>query len=135
VIVVDTCVLIDVLDADAQWAEWSRDQLDRWSSRGPLIINPVIYAELSVGSESMESVDRVLAEAELDFREIPRDALFLAGKAFQLYRHRGGTRSGVLSDFFIGAHAAVLGVPVLTRDLGRYRGYFRRLKLVVPSAS
>lgn len=121
-IVVDTCVLLDVLDDDAQWSDWSRDQLDVWSVRGPLIINPVVYAELSIRSERIEGVDRIIERAGLDYREILHDALFLAGKAWQLYRRRGGTRSGVLSDFFIGAHAAILKVPILTRDVGRYRG-------------
>ena len=131
-IVVDTCVLVDVIDADPNWAEWSREQLDVWSSRGPLIINAVVYAELSVGFPTIEATDRIVERAGLDLREIPRDALFLAAKACQLYRQRGGTRTGVLSDFFIGAHAAVLRVPVLTRDVARYESTFRDLKLVAP---
>lgn len=110
-IVVDTCVLVDVLDDDAEWSDWSREQLDVWSSRGPLIINPVIYAELSIGFETIDAVDRIIERAGLDFREIPHAALFLAGKASQLYRRRGGRRTGVLSDFFIGAHAALLKSP------------------------
>lgn len=131
-IVVDTCVLVDVIDADPNWAEWSRKQLDVWSSRGPLIINAVVYAELSVGFDTIEATDRIVERAGLDLREIPRGALFLAAKACQLYRQRGGTRAGVLSDFFIGAHAAVLRVPVLTRYVARYERYFRDLKLVTP---
>lgn len=133
-IVVDTCVLVDVLDDDAEWSDWSREQLDVWSSRGPLIINPVIYAELSIGFERVDAVDRIIERAGLDFREIPHAALFLAGKASQLYRRRGGRRTGVLSDFFIGAHAALLKVPVLTRDVVRYRGYFRNLDVIAPKA-
>jgi predicted nucleic acid-binding protein len=132
-IVVDTCVLIDVVDGDPRWADWSRAQLDLWSSRGSLIINPVVYAELSVGYASIDAVDRIVERAGLDLRELPRHALFLAGKAYALYRQRGGLRVGVLSDFFIGAHAAVLGLPVLTRDVMRYQGYFRNLKVVAPN--
>ncbi len=131
-IVVDTCVLVDVIDGDPHWAGWSREQLDAWALRGPLVINPVIYAELSAGFDSIEKLDDVVARAQLDFRELPRDALYLAGKAHRLYRTRGGIRPGVLSDFFIGAHAAVLGVPILTRDVSRYQHYFRNLKLVAP---
>ncbi len=131
-IVVDTCVLIDVIDADPTWADWSRTQLDVWASRGPLVINAIVYAELSIGFDSVEAVDDIVKRAALDLREMPRDAAFLAAKAWQLYRKRGGVRAGMLSDFFIGAHAAVLGAPVLTRDVGRYRSYFHGLRLVTP---
>jgi predicted nucleic acid-binding protein len=133
-IVVDTCVLVDVIDADPVWSAWSQQQLDVWSARGALIVNPVIYAELSMGFDTIEATDQLVERAGLDFRVIPRDALFLAGKAYALYRRRGGTRTGVLGDFFIGAHAAVLGVPVLTRDVARYASCFRGLELVTPGA-
>lgn len=133
-IVVDTCVLVDVIDADPAWSDWSRRQLDLWASRGPLVINDVIYAELSTGFDAIESADALVEQAGLDLRRIPRDALFLSAKAWRLYRRRGGTRTGVLSDFFIGAHAAVLGVPVLTRDDARYRGYFT-VDLVTPATT
>jgi predicted nucleic acid-binding protein len=133
VILVDSCVLIDVFDEDSQWAEWSSEQLETWSARGPLLINPVIYAELAADFVSIEALDKAIARAELELRELPREALFLAGKAHLAYRRRGGTRAGVLSDFFIGAHAAVLGVPVLTRDTGRYAAGFSGLRLVSPS--
>ena len=131
-ILVDTCVLIDVFDNDPKWAQWSRKQLDWWSARGPLLINPVIYAELAADFASIESLDKVIQRADLDLRELPREALYLAGKAHLRYRRRGGKRSGVLSDFFIGAHAAVLHVPVLTRDSTRYGAYFDGLRLIVP---
>ena len=131
-ILVDTCVLIDVFDNDPKWAQWSRKQLDWWSARGPLLINPVIYAELAADFASIESLDKVIQRADLDLRELPREALYLAGKAHLRYRRRGGKRSGVLSDFFIGAHAAVLHGPVLTRDSTRYGAYFDGLRLVVP---
>lgn len=131
-IFVDTCVVVDVIDADPTWADWSRKQLDLWASRGPLVINAIVYAELSIGFDTIEAVDDIVERAGLEFREMPRDAAFLAAKAWQLYKKRGGVRTGVLSDFFIGAHAAVLGAPVLTRDVGRYRSTFRDLRLVTP---
>ena len=131
-ILVDTCVLIDVFDGDPRWAEWSRKQLDWWSARGPLLINPVIYAELAADFDSIENLDKVIQRAELELRELPRDALYLAGRAHLHYRQRGGSHAGVLSDFFIGAHAAVLKVPILTRDTARYSVYFAGLRLVSP---
>ena len=131
-ILVDTCVLIDVFDADPQWAEWSRKQLDWWSARGPLLINPVNYAELAADFASIDTLDNVILRAGLELRELPREALYLAGKVQQRYRQRGGNRAGVLGDFFIGAHAAVLKVPVLTRDTSRYNTYFDGLRLVAP---
>ena len=132
-ILVDTCVLIDVLDDDLQWGDWSQAQLDTWSTRGPLLINPVIYAELAADFESIEALDEAVTRAELEFRELPREALYLASKAHAAYRRRGGERTGVLSDFFIGAHAAVLKVPVLTRDIVRFKSYFSGLRLITPS--
>lgn len=101
-ILVDTCVLLDVLQDDPDWAEWSVAQLD-----GGTVINPIIYAELSVWYDDIDVFETVVNNFELIFRQLPRDALFLAGKAFRQYRARRGTRSGVLPDFFIGAHAAV----------------------------
>jgi predicted nucleic acid-binding protein len=133
VILVDTCVLIDVFDADPRWSDWSRRQLDAWSNRGPLLINPVIYSELAADFDTIESLDAVLDQAGLDLRELPREALYVAGKAHLRYRHRGGTRTGVLSEFFIGAHASVLNVPVLTRDTTRYRAYSGQLRLIAPT--
>lgn len=129
---VDTNVLIDVLFDDPVWAEWSIGELEKASSRGMLAINDVVYAELSVRAPTMEALDAALAGAGIQLATTPRPALFMAGKAFQRYRSRGGTRPGVLPDFFIGAHAAVLGVPLLTRDARRYRTYFPRLQLVSP---
>ncbi len=131
-IFVDTCVLIDVVDADPHWSDWSAAQLDLWAARGPLIINDIVYAELSVGFPTIDALDAVVDRVRLDFRRMPRDALFLAASAWQRYRRRGGTRHGVLADFFIGAHAAVLDVPLMTRDVRRYRTEFRALRLVTP---
>jgi predicted nucleic acid-binding protein len=130
VTLVDTNVLLDVLTADANWADWSIARLDAASLRGPLMINDVVYAELSVRFATVEALDAVLGEMGLDIAPIPRAALFLAGKVFQRYRAAGGTRSGVLPDFFIGAHAAVMGWTLISRDAGRYRTYFPTIDLV-----
>ncbi|WP_434625815.1 type II toxin-antitoxin system VapC family toxin [Azospirillum sp. B2RO_4] len=131
---VDTNVLLDLVTNDPVWADWSIRQLDSAAVRGPLIINDVVYAELSVGFDRIEDLDELLGEAGIAMDEIPREALFLAGKAFRRYRNAGGARSGVLPDFFIGAHAAVLGLPLLTRDAKRYRSYFPSVVLMAPEA-
>jgi predicted nucleic acid-binding protein len=107
-------------------------QLDAAAMRGPVMINAIVYAEFSIGYARIEDVDRVLAGAELDLIEIPRAALFLAGRVFQRYRTQGGSRTGVLPDFFIGAHAAVAQMPLLTRDPGPYRRYFSGVALITP---
>ncbi|MEO8132491.1 MAG: type II toxin-antitoxin system VapC family toxin [Betaproteobacteria bacterium] len=131
-ILVDSCVIIDVLENDRKWADWSQAQLETWSARGPLLVDPVIYAELAAHAESKESLEAEIAAAGLLMREIPREALFLAGRAHVAYRSRGGTRTGVLADFMVGAHAAVVGCPLLTRDRRRYAAYFPSLTLVAP---
>lgn len=131
---VDTNVLLDLVTNDAEWADWSQRQLEAAAVRSPLRINDVVYAELSVGFQRIEELDAVLAAAQIEIAPIPREALFLAGKVFQRYRAGGGSRTGVLPDFFIGAHAAVAGLPLLTRDVRRYRTYFPTLTLVAPGA-
>lgn len=129
---VDTNVLLDVVTDDPQWAEWSIGQLDAAALRGELAIDDVIYGELSVRFATIEHLDSILDEARLSLAPIPRAGLFLAGKAFQRYRSQGGTRTGVLPDFFIGAHAAVMGWTLVTRDARRYRRYFPHLDLRTP---
>lgn len=131
-ILVDSNVLLDILLDDPEWASWSQSQLDLWARRGPLLVNPMVYAELAAGFDSVRALDDTLDEAGLEFEEIPRDALFLAAKAHVLYRRRGGRRRGVLADFFVGAHAAVRRLPLLTRDVRRYRSYFPTVTLVRP---
>lgn len=131
-ILVDSNVLLDILLDDPEWASWSQSQLDLWARRGPLLVNPMVYAELAAGFDSVRALDDTLDEAGLEFEEIPRDALFLAAKAHVLYRRRGGRRKGVLADFFVGAHAAVRRLPLLTRDVRRYRSYFPTVTLVRP---
>ena len=129
---VDTNVLFDLVTDDPVWADWSARQLRILSARGTLIVNPVVYAELSVGYDRVDEVDAALDAAGVELVEIPRPALFLAGKAFQSYRARGGSKTGVLPDFFIGAYAVVEGLSLLTRDIRRYRSYFPTLELITP---
>ena len=132
-LLVDTNVLVDMLENDLDWADWSIGQLRAQSQVRKLVINPVIYAELSLTFSSAESLDDVLAALQIAVVEIPRPALFLAGKAFVKYRRQGGTKSNVLADFFIGAHAAVERWPVLTRDVRRYSAYFPTVDLIAPA--
>ena len=131
-LLVDTNVLVDVLQNDAQWADWSIAQLRAQAQLRQLVINPVIYAELSLSFTTFEALDRVVATMELAMHEVPRPALFLAGKAYLQYRRRGGAKAQVLPDFFIGAHAAVKGWPLLTRDASRFRTYVPRLEVIAP---
>jgi predicted nucleic acid-binding protein len=129
---IDTNVLLDLVTDDPVWADWSIRQLDAASLTDDLIINDIVYSELSVRFARIEELDGVLDDAGVALAPMPRPALFLAGKVFQQYRAAGGTRSGVLPDFFIGAHAAVSGVPLLTRDVQRYRTYFPSIRLITP---
>ncbi len=131
-LLVDTNVILDVVENDPQWAAWSQTQLEAASLKFALVINPVIYAELSIAYKRIEELEAMLKSAELRLEPIPREALFLAGRVFLKYRQQKGTRTGVLPDFFVGAHAAVAGIPLLTRDIGRYRTYFPSLKLITP---
>ncbi len=129
---VDTNVLVDVLANDPDWADWSIAQLRAQSRVHRLVINPVIYAELALTFSTVEALDDALEGIALPLLEIPRPALFLAGKAFAKYRKAGSLKNSVLSDFFIGAHAAVGNLPLLTRDARRYSTYFPTVKLVAP---
>jgi predicted nucleic acid-binding protein len=132
-VLVDTNVLLDLVTNDRDWAEWSLARLEEAALAGPVLINDIVYAETSIRYERIEDLDAMLSEAMIDIAPTPRSALFLAGKAFQRYQRAGGPRTGVLPDFFIGAHAAVEGWPLLTRDAGRYRKYFPKLALIAPS--
>lgn len=131
-LLVDTNVLIDVLQDDPQWADWSISQLRGQSKIQRLAINPIIYAELSLSFSTIEALDQTIEGLELTLVEVPRPALFLAGKAFVRYRRQGGTKGNVLADFFIGAHAAVSRYPLLTRDTRRYTTYFSDVTLIAP---
>ena len=129
---IDTNVLLDLITDDPTWASWSLAQLDAAALRGPLMINDIIFAELSVRFISIEGLEAMLSEMVIGLRPRPRAALFLAGKAFQRYRAGGGTRTGVLPDFLIGAQAAVSRLPLLSRDASRYRTYFPTIELIAP---
>ena len=132
-LLVDTNVLVDVLEDDPQWADWSVGQLRAQSKIHRLAINPIIYAELSLTFSTAEALDQTIEDLDLVMVDIPRPALFLAGKAFIRYRRQGGTKTNVLGDFFIGAHAAVSGLAVLTRDTRRYASYFPSVVMVTPA--
>ena len=129
---IDTNVLLDLFTNDAAWAAWSIRQLEAAALKGPLAINGVVYAELSVRFATIEALENSLEEADITVEPVPRSALFLAGKVYYRYRTAGGRRTGVLPDFFIGAHAAVAGLTLLTRDAQRYRSYFPTIDLVTP---
>lgn len=132
VLLVDTNVLVDVLEDDPEWADWSIGQLRAQSQIHRLAINPVIYSELSLIFSTVEALEKTIDELGLAMIEVPRPALFLAGKAFVRYRRQGGNKNNVLADFFIGAHAAVSRFPLLTRDTRRYTTYFSDVQLVAP---
>lgn len=131
-LLVDTNVLLDISGNDPHWSEWSVRQLDAASVRHSLIINDVIFAELSVGFSDIVALEEFLSRIGIDHVATPAAALFAAGKAFERYRRQGGTKSNVLADFFIGAHAAVAVVPIITRDSRRYRTYFPTVRLIAP---
>lgn len=131
---VDSNVLLDIFTKTPIWWEWSLVQLEDAALHGPLLINDVIFAETSIRFPNIGDFDAALADAGVTFAPIPRMALFLAGKASIRYRNSGGVRSGVLPDFFIGAHAAVEKLPLLTRDTRRYRNYFPSVMLIAPES-
>ncbi len=132
-IFIDSNILIDIATNDPIWRDWSRRQLDRCALAGDeLVINDVVYAEISVRYPSADAVDDVLAVIRVGMAAIPREALFLAARAFQRYRAAGGIRTGVLPDFFVGAHALVTRSALITRDPRRFRNYFSGIELIAP---
>ena len=133
-VLVDSNVILDVLTEDAKWLEWSAANLAVCAEQAILVINPIIYAEVSVRFESIEDVEDALAVGYFRRDQLPWEAAFLAGKCFRRYRRRGGQRALPLPDFYIGAHAAVRGMSLLTRDT-RYQTYFPRLDLISPQKS
>lgn len=130
---VDSNVILDVFTDDPRWADWSQASLEGQAAKGVLCINPVIYAEVSIGFAEIEACEHALAGCGFQLRPTPKEALFLAGKAFLDYRRRRGTQSVPLPDFFIGAHAAVENLPLLTRNAARYRTYFPTVRLLTPN--
>ncbi len=131
-VMVDSCVFLDVFSEDERWFEWSANALAEAADDGNVILNPVIYSEISVRFDRIEDLEMLLPSSVFEYRQVPREAAFLAGKCFLEYRRRGGKRSLPLPDFFIGAHASVEGLPLVTRDARRFREYFPRLQLVHP---
>jgi predicted nucleic acid-binding protein len=130
-VIVDSNVILDIAHDDPVWADWSDRQLTKYQPAG-LVTNPVIYAELCAGARRQSDVDRLVKELKLEYVELTRRALFLAAKAFLQYRKRGGVKTSPLPDFFIGAQATALGLPLLTRDKARYHTYFPQVKLICP---
>lgn len=131
-VLVDSNVLLDVATNDPVWSEWSALALAEAAEHAALIINPIIYAEVSIGYATIEALDAALPTALYQREPLPWDAGFLAGKSFLMYRRRGGVRNSPLPDFYIGAHAAIGRLALLTRDAARYRGYFPRVEILSP---
>jgi predicted nucleic acid-binding protein len=131
-VLVDSSVLLDVLTDDPRWAPWSSDALARCADESELVINPIIYAEVSLSFERIEEMEAALPADFLRREDLPWEAAFLAGRAFVAYRRRGGARAAPLPDFYIGAHAAVRGHRLLTRDPDRARTYFPTIQLITP---
>jgi predicted nucleic acid-binding protein len=129
---VDSNVILDVATEDPQWGEWSAEQLEKLADATILVINPIIYAEVSIGFERIEELEHVLASDLFHREALPWEAGFLAGKAFLSYRRRGGIRQAPLPDFYIGAHAAICSYRLLTRDRSRYPTYFPTLDIISP---
>jgi predicted nucleic acid-binding protein len=129
---VDSCVLLDVITGDDQWADWSAGQIAAAMDTGRVVINPLIYAEVSVGYETIEEVDDLLPVSDYEREPLPCPAGFAAGKAFLRYRRNGGDKRSPMPDFYIGAHAAVAGYRLLTRDVHRYRTYFPTIDVIAP---
>ena len=131
-VLVDSNVLLDVLTDDPRWSTWSAAHLDACASQGEMAINPIIYAEVSVGFERIEDLDAAISPEVFTRLPLPWEAGFLAGKAFLVYRRAKGARTSPLPDFYIGAHATIEGMALLTRDAGRYRTYYPKLELICP---
>ena len=131
-VLVDSNVLLDVLTEDAEWYDWSAEALRREADRSVLVINPIIYAEASIRFERLEDLDEALPESVFRRDPLPWEAAFLAGKAFIGYRRRRGVKRSPLPDFYIGAHAAIAGLALLTRDPKRYRTYYPSVDLIAP---
>lgn len=129
---VDSNVLLDIFTEDKHWGEWSSEALSTARDEGDLVINPIVYAEVSVRFARIEDLDEALPAADFLREEMPYPAGFLAGKAYARYRDRGETKRSPIADFYIGAHAAVCGYQLLTRDTSRYRSYFPKLRIVAP---
>lgn len=132
IILLDTCVVTDLADADSEWFEWSASTLEDLDCNHQFVINPIIYAECSVAYDTIEEIEALIKALDLEVKPLPREALFLSGKAFVNYRRKKGIKVNVLPDFYIGAHAAVNGYKLMTRDKGRFATYFPTVELIIP---
>ena len=131
-ILVDSNVILDVFLDDPNWAEWSESKLEKFSTITKLFINPIVYSEVSIGFKKIEALESVMNRAGFQMLDIPKEALFLAGKAFLKYRKNKGTKRSPLPDFYIGAQAAIFDMDLITRDVPRYRTYFPSVRLISP---
>ncbi|HUV60095.1 MAG TPA: PIN domain-containing protein [Desulfatiglandales bacterium] len=131
-ILIDSNVILDLFENNQNWAEWSESSLEQYSMTHTLYINPIIYAEVSIGFERIEELENAITGCGFQMIQIPKEALFLAGKAFIKHKKQKGSKLSPLPDFFIGAHAAVVGLEIMTRDISRFRSYFPTVKLVTP---
>jgi predicted nucleic acid-binding protein len=129
---VDSNVILDILTEDSEWAEWSAAALAAQADAGPLVVNPLVYAEVAARFDRIEDLEEALPAAYFERRALPWEAAFLAGRTFIRYRRRGGQRRSPLPDFYIGAHALTEGMTLLTRDAHRYRSYFPALRIIAP---
>jgi predicted nucleic acid-binding protein len=131
-ILIDSCILLDLFTNNANWANWSESILDKYSQTNTLFINSIVYTEISIGFKKIEELEKAISELGIKVLEIPREALFLTGKAFLKYRRNEGTKKSPLPDFFIGAHASVSRLSLVTRDVAKYKTYFPQINLVCP---
>jgi predicted nucleic acid-binding protein len=129
---VDSNIVLDVFLNDPKWADWSESKLDEYDQIGILYINSIVYSEISIGFNRIEDLESAIAKAGLQMLEIPKEALFLAGKTYLKYKKRKGSRKTPLPDFYIGSQAAVLNLDLITRDVSRYRSYFPTVNLITP---
>lgn len=134
-VLVDSNIILDIVTEDPNWFDWSAEKLAEYAEQTQLNINPIIYAEVSIGFEKIEELEAILPINFFHRQDLPWKAAFLAGKCFVQYRQKGGTKQSPLPDFYIGAHAAITDMMLLTRDVNRYRTYFPNLELIVPESS
>lgn len=130
---IDSCILLDLFTDDPNWGSWSENILDQYSQTNTLYINSVVYTEVSIGFNKIEELEKAIEVLGIKVLEIPREALFLTGKAFLKYRKNKGTKNSPLPDFFIGAHATVSSLDLITKDIRKFRTYFPQVKLIHPS--
>ena len=134
-IFIDSCILLDLFTDDPHWANWSEKILDQYSQTNTLYINSIVYTEVSIGFNKIEELERAIEVIGIKVLEMPREALFLAGKVFLKYRKNQGTKNAPLPDFFIGAHATVSSFDLITRDITKFRTYFPQVKLIHPNSA